>query len=106
MPKKGRIFKITNEQYQRLHEVEDKTTVIMPDNKTKEQAIDDINKNKANFQAKNDSTAATPNSGLVTTPTVTTENCSRIITKKQLDENRLKVLKRNSKLYSVKDFLK
>lgn len=32
-------------------------------------------------------------------------NENRIITKKELQENRLKVLKENSKLFSVKDFI-
>ena len=30
---------------------------------------------------------------------------NKLITKKQLQENRLKALKKNSKLYSVKDFI-
>ena len=37
---------------------------------------------------------------------ITTPNEGRVITKKELYENRLKFLKRNSKVISFKDFLK
>ena len=55
------------------------------------------NSNNTQIVSKNE----TPNTNDTTT---VTEN--KIITKKQLQENRLKVLKKNSVVYTVKDFIK
>lgn len=54
---------------------------------------------------------ATPTDGNTTIQTQTTDTTqqstfeSRIVSKRQLDEYRLKMLKENSKLYTVKDFM-
>ena len=96
----SRIFKITEEQYkQALAEGIEITADLARSNGNIEQAVrnagEDANKSGLSKDAYK-----------VTIPGEQLANESRIITKKDLFESRLKELKRHSKLYTVKDFIK
>lgn len=94
----GRNFKISEDQYKRaLSEGITLNADVEACNGDVKQAIDKtkqnaknngIDLNKANIQVPAQS-----------------QNEGKIITKRQLQENRLKVLKENSDLYSLNDFL-
>lgn len=96
----SRIFKITEEQYkQALAEGIEITADLAKTNGNIEQAVrnadEDANKSGLSKDAYK-----------VTIPGEQLANEGRIITKKDLFESRLKELKRHSKLYTVKDFIK
>lgn len=121
----GRKFCITEEQYKRVMKegilptgkftVQAKTDGISDDpTKAVEQTKKDLEKIVPNAD-KNFQVAAnnpkSPNTQIVSNNNQTQNNGnsmseSKIITKKQLQENRLKVLKKDSNLYTVKDFIK
>ena len=105
-------FKITEEQYKafnesiRLDEVEKtqngiKAQIPVTGKNTEET-------NKAINAAKKIGDTTGVEASVVPEKTTSTGmlNCSRIITKKQIKENILGKLKKNSKVYSASDFLK
>ena len=95
----GKKFKITEEQYKQLMESSDVLKLTADTEATNgnvsKAASDTIN------NAIDNGVDPKKTDILITTP-----NESRVVTKKELYENRLKLLKRNSKLYTVKDFFK
>lgn len=99
----GRTFKITEQQYRSLmQEEDDKNKVEIPTDGNSKPG-DPIEKQFTDTMHRVEQSGINPNNvKIVTTP----ENSSRIITKKELVENRLKALKETSKLYTLKDFLK
>ncbi len=121
----GRKFCITEEQYKRVMKegilptgkftVQAKTDGSGDDpTKAVEQTKNDLEKIVPNAD-KNFQVAAnnpkSPNTQIVSNSNQAQDNGSsmsesKIITKKQLQENRLKVLKKDSNLYTVKDFIK
>lgn len=121
----GRKFCITEEQYKRVMKegilptgkftVQAKTDGSGDDpTKAVEQTKNDLEKIVPNAD-KNFQVAAnnpkSPNTQIVSNSNQAQDNSSsmsesKIITKKQLQENRLKVLKKDSNLYTVKDFIK
>lgn len=93
----GRKIKISKKQYeQALSEGITLTADVDACNGDVKQAVDKTRQNaKQNGVDLSDANISIP----------AQSNESRIITKKELQENRLKVLKANSKLFSVKDFV-
>lgn len=92
----GRNFKISREQYeQALSEGITLNADVDACNGNVNQAIQKT-KQKAKESGVDLSQA---------TISIPASNESKLITKKELKENRLKVLKANSKLFSVKDFV-
>lgn len=67
--------------------------------------VDDAQKSGLNIQKTGATLRVNPTqkTGVVQTTTTTTE--SKVIKKHKMDENRMKELKENSKLYSVSDFM-
>lgn len=93
----GRKIKISKKQYeQALSEGITLTADVDACNGDVKQAVDKTKQNaKQNGVDLSDANISIP----------AQSNEGRIITKKELQENRLKVLKANSKLFSVKDFV-
>lgn len=93
----ARKIKISKKQYeQALSEGITLTADVDACNGDVKQAVDNAKQNaKKNGVNLSDATISVP----------ADTNEGRIITKKELQENRLKVLKANSKLFSVKDFV-
>lgn len=115
----GRKFCITEEQYKRLMK-EGKFTVQAKNygnndpTKNVEKTQQELNKVIPNAD-KNFQVAAnnpkSPDTQIVSKNTSsqtdnTTVSEGKLITKKQLQENRLKEMKKNSEVYTVKDFIK
>jgi len=120
----GRKVRITEEQYDRILKEgvlpKDKIQVNAPTtedgkNRTPQEAIkatqDKIRDAGGRIEAF-DVTAKTDNPGIKMVSDTSDSNSndvvseSKLITKKQLQERRLKLLKENSQLYTVKDFIK
>lgn len=103
-----KTFKITNEQYEALLDSKRRGLNEVTNNDKTTANIRGTNKKEvgefAQFNVEN---------GAEVHATVTNPNdnkqvglqCSRVITKKELKENMLKKLKRNSKVYSVNEFM-
>lgn len=112
----GRKIRITEEQYKKfLKEVDDKTQVMSQGNDSNsiKKASDNAVKNglpKEKFEVvaplvnNNNQTAQLSTNDKNNAKIVVSEG--KLITKKQLQENRLKELKKNSEVYTVKDFIK
>ncbi len=94
----GRKIKISKKQYeQALSEGITLTADVDACNGDVKQAVDKAKQNaKENGVDLSNANISVP---------AQSSNEGRIITKKELQENRLKVLKANSKLFSVKDFV-
>lgn len=113
----GRKIRITEEQYNMaLKEgvAINKTQVLAPGNNSSdiEKARNDAQENglpKENFEVvapleKNNQAPQLSSTDKQNANVVINEN--KLITKKQLQESRLKALKKNSEVYTVKDFIK
>lgn len=95
----GKRFKISKEQYE--HALSEGITLNADVDACNGDVNQAVQKTKQNAKESGvDLSQATIN------VPAQSSNESKLITKKQLQENRLKVLKSNSKLFSVRDFVK
>lgn len=105
----AKTFKITEEQYRIAMNEGITLDVSQQQGETQSMAakrtIDDAQKGGLNIQKTGATLRVNPTNktGVVQTTTTTTE--SKVIKKSNMDESRTKELKKNSKLYSVSDFM-
>ena len=98
-------FVLTEEQYRLL---EDETIKIPAEQNQKptEKIGDTVTRLNTQMQQKGVNAQVTANTSNTQQNSQTgTVNCSRIITKRQIEEMKVKKLRENSKLYTLKDFI-